>query len=214
MLTMDLLATYIPTTLPILLVAHLLALISPGPDFFIVTGHAIRGRFRGSVFICIGISAANAVYIIIAMLGWSAITEQQNLLVIMQIIGATYLIYVGYALIKSDNINLTQRKRIDMLSYSNQLITGFISAILNPKNMLFYFSLTGLLLGDNATPLHKTTATIFMIGMVLGYNLLLVKMISLPTFTTMLQNKLHYFEKVAGGMLLLIALLMLKNMLI
>ncbi|MCP5079803.1 MAG: LysE family transporter [Psychromonas sp.] len=211
MLATEFLSTYIPTALPVLLLAHLLALISPGPDLFIVTGHAVRGRFNGSLFICFGICLANAVYIIIAMLGWSALAQLNNLLVVMQMIGAIYLTYVGYMLITSHSKALNSTSVNHRLSYKKQFITGFTSAILNPKNMIFYFSLTGLLLGEQSTSSHKITASICMILMVLFYNLLLVKLIGLPTFTRFLENKINLFEKVAGVMLLLIALMIVKN---
>lgn len=211
MLATDLVSTYIPTALPVLLLAHLLALISPGPDFFIITGHAIRGRFSGTVFICFGICLANALYIMIAMLGWSALAQLDNLLIAMQLIGAIYLMYVGYILITNCSGGFNNTSAEQRLSYKKQFITGFTSAILNPKNMLFYFSLTGLLLGEQSTSLHKITASICMILMVLLYNLLLIKLIALPAFTTLLKNKINLFETLAGIMLLLISLLMLKN---
>jgi len=214
MLAPEFISLYIPSTLPILLLAHLLALISPGPDFFIVTGHAIRGKFNGSVFICVGIALANAVYIVIAMIGWSAMAQLHNLLMAMQVIGALYLIYVGFALIKNQAVNIEERAINHVLGYKNQLLTGFVSAILNPKNMLFYFSLTGLLLGNQSTTAHKITAASCMVFMVLFYNLLLVKLISLPRFTVFLQNKVGYLEKVAGLMLVLIALIIFENILI
>ncbi len=214
MLITDFISIYIPATLPILLLTHLLALISPGPDFFIVTGHALRGKFNGSVFICIGIGLAHAIYITISMLGWSAMAQRHNLLMRMQVLGALYLIYVGFVLIKNQATNIKDRKVGHTIGYLNQLVTGFVCAILNPKNMLFYFSLTGLLLGNQSTTIHKITAAISMILMVLFYNFLLVKLISLTSFTIFLQNKMHYFEKIAGSMLLLIALIIFKNIFI
>jgi len=214
MLATELISTYIPTALPVLLLAHLLALISPGPDFFIVTGHAIRGRFSGSVFICFGICIANALYIVIAMLGWSALAQLNSLLLVMQVIGATYLTYVGYRLITTHSKALNNTTVDHRFSYRKQFTTGFTSAILNPKNMLFYFSLTGLLLGEQSTSLHKITASLCMILMVLFYNLLLVKLIGLPMFASLLQNRINLFEKVAGMMLLFIALMIIKSIFI
>jgi threonine efflux protein len=206
MLTNHLLHTYFPNALPLLL----FALMSPGPDFFIVTGHAIRGRFKGSVFICMGICLANAVYIIIAMLGWSALTQQQSLLMTMKLIGAMYLLYLGYTLTKSKKTHLNGSAIIHNMPYPQQLFTGFTSAILNPKNILFYFSLTGLLLGEELTTIHKIITSSCMILMVLLYNLLLIKLITLPTFTQLFQRHLHYFERLAGCILILISLLILN----
>ena len=39
----------LPPAFPALAVAHFLALLSPGPDFFLLVGYAIRYRLRGSI---------------------------------------------------------------------------------------------------------------------------------------------------------------------
>ena len=39
----------VPATFPALALAHCLALLSPGPDFFLILGHAARHRLRGTL---------------------------------------------------------------------------------------------------------------------------------------------------------------------
>ncbi len=50
---MSSLEVLLPATFPALVLAHLVALLSPGQDFFLVAGHAIRHKLRGSIFICL-----------------------------------------------------------------------------------------------------------------------------------------------------------------
>ena len=64
-------STLIPAAFPALALAHFLALLSPGPDFFLILGHAVRHRLRGALFICLGIALGNALYICLAVSGWS-----------------------------------------------------------------------------------------------------------------------------------------------
>ena len=64
-------STLIPAAFPALALAHFLALLSPGPDFFLILGHAVRHRLRGALYICLGIALGNALYICLAVSGWS-----------------------------------------------------------------------------------------------------------------------------------------------
>ena len=90
------LAQLIPTAFPALVLAHFVALLSPGPDFFLLTGHAIRHRLAGSAFICLGIATGNAVYILLAISGWHGLTQQPWLFTAVEITGALYLCWLGY----------------------------------------------------------------------------------------------------------------------
>ena len=41
-----------------------------GPRFFLLVGYAVRYRIRGSIGLCLGIAAGNALYIVLAIVGW------------------------------------------------------------------------------------------------------------------------------------------------
>ena len=49
--------------------AHFLALLSPGPDFFLVLRSALRQGRRQANAVCVGIALANGVYIALAVTG-------------------------------------------------------------------------------------------------------------------------------------------------
>ncbi|SUX75874.1 LysE-family transporter [Citrobacter freundii] len=67
---MSLLAELFPPAFPALALAHFVALLSPGPDFFLLVGYAIRYRIRGSAGLCVGIAIGNGLYILLAIIGW------------------------------------------------------------------------------------------------------------------------------------------------
>ncbi len=56
---MEQVTTLFPPAFPALALAHFIALLSPGPDFFLLVGYAVRYRLRGSVGLCLGIAAGN-----------------------------------------------------------------------------------------------------------------------------------------------------------
>ena len=53
---MHTLSTLFPAVFPALALSHFVALLSPGPDFFLLVGYAVRYRIRGSIGLCLGIT--------------------------------------------------------------------------------------------------------------------------------------------------------------
>lgn len=87
--------TLFPAHFPALALAHFVALLSPGPDFFLLAAYALRHRLRGSIGICVGIALGNGCYILLAILGGAAIQQTPQLFVLLQLAGALYLLWVG-----------------------------------------------------------------------------------------------------------------------
>lgn len=58
-----------PSAFLALALAHFVALLSPGPDFFLLVGYAARYRLRGSAGLCLGIAAGNGLYILLVIIG-------------------------------------------------------------------------------------------------------------------------------------------------
>lgn len=94
-------STLIPAAFPALALAHFLALLSPGPDFFLILGHAVRHRLRGALYICLGIALGNALYICLAVSGWSIMRQVPSLYRILELAGAGYLAWLGFLLLRA-----------------------------------------------------------------------------------------------------------------
>lgn len=193
----------IPITFPALAIAHFIALLSPGPDFFLLAGHGIRSRFWGSAFISLGIALGNAVYIIISISGWSTIRDNPVLFRCIEVAGALYLLWIGYRLLtsRSRSIDLTKQSH-PTLSIPKQCAVGFTSAILNPKNMLFYMSLMTVILGRDVTMIQQIACGVWMFGVVLVWDLLIVVLIGHPFLEKILNRKVHYIERGSGVVLM------------
>lgn len=52
---------FFPSAFLALALAHFVALLSPGPDFFLLVGYSARYRLRGSAGLCVGIATGNGV---------------------------------------------------------------------------------------------------------------------------------------------------------
>lgn len=196
----------IPASFPALALAHFFALISPGPDFFLVVGHAARSRLRGTIFICAGIALGNALYIALAVAGWSAIRNFPVLYTGLELAGAAYLIWMGVMLLRSS------RKPVELhlhnaksLTPSGQLVVGLGSALLNPKNAVFYLTLMTVIIGPEATLPQQAFAGTWMTLLVFAWDVGLAAAISLPKLQETLQRKIPWIEGTAGCVLILLA---------
>ena len=196
-------STLIPAAFPALALAHFLALLSPGPDFFLILGHAVRHRLRGALFICLGIALGNALYICLAVSGWSVMRQVPSLYRFVELAGAGYLAWLGFLLLRESR-NATSGEgslatgEVSPLSPASQLLTGLGSALLNPKNAIFYLTLMTVILGPTATLPQQTFAGIWMTLLVFAWDAALAAAISLPGAQRALEKRIPLIEGLAG----------------
>lgn len=201
---MTTIAYWLPEAFPLLVLAHGVALLSPGPDFFLLTGYAVRYRLKGSALICVGIALGNAIYIAIAIVGWSGLRHYTWLFNTIEIVGAFYLIYLGIMLWRSQpRVLEIGSEGAGPVAPVKQLALGLASALLNPKNALFYMSLMTVILGSQVTLVQQISSGIWMFLAVLIWDLFVAAVISLPLVQLRLNSSIHWIERSAGAVLLM-----------
>ena len=201
---MSLLSVLFPSAFPALALAHFAALLSPGPDFFLLVGYAVRYRMRGSAGLCVGIAIGNGLYILLAIIGWGILRQFPLLFTIIELLGALYLLWIGSLLIRSRPQTLTGADaRSTCPGFGKQLLLGLGSSLLNPKNALFYLALMTTLLGPSVTLLQQTMSGIWMTSVVLFWDLLIVMFIGLPQIQRRLTRGILWVERIAGGVLII-----------
>ena len=199
---MVLLSQLVPPSFALLAVSHFVALLSPGPDFFLLIGYAIRYRLRGSTGLCVGIALGNAVYIVLALIGWSAFKQMPALFTLIELLGAAYLLWIGSQLMRSQPQTLAlDATASGCPSFTRQILLGLASALLNPKNALFYLALMTSMLGPDVTRAQQLFSSAWMIMIVLIWDLLLASAIGLSAVQRRLRAGIHYIERTAGVIL-------------
>ena len=118
----------------------ILAVISPGADFAMVTRSSYAQGRKAGLAAAVGIALGVQVHVLYTVLGIAVIISQSPALFLgMKVLGAGYLIYLGYqSLTNTARINLEgQPSGSSLLAV---LRTGFLTNALNPKTLLFVVS--------------------------------------------------------------------------
>ncbi|MDI1334988.1 MAG: LysE family transporter [Lacunisphaera sp.] len=127
-----------------IMVAHALAVASPGPDFALVLRQSLAHGRRTAVWSSIGIGCGLSVHITYCILGLGYFLKNSAVaLATVKYLGAAYLAYVGLRALRAQprtgDVDLAAGATAptDRAAWT----TGFLVNVLNPKAALFFIAL-------------------------------------------------------------------------
>ncbi len=120
----------------------LLAVISPGPDFAMVSRNSLLLSRRAGVLTAVGIGLGVLVHVGYTLLGLGLLIQQSLWLFhAIQLAGAAYLVYLGVKMLRTRPSHGVPEAASAPLSDGAALRTGFLTNALNPKTTVFIVSL-------------------------------------------------------------------------
>ncbi|MGF2637172.1 LysE family translocator [Acinetobacter johnsonii] len=181
-------------------VITLLAVISPGADFALVSRNSyLYGRKQG-IYTAYGIACAVWIHISYSVLGLSFLKHYiPNLLHIIQYIGALYLMYIGYKTFTQQQIS--DHATHTLLHPRQAFIQGFLGNSLNPKTTLFVMSIFAQLLRGNNGLMHLIGYGMFISASHLLWFLLISLFCSTPVIRNKILRKQVSINRVIGTVL-------------
>jgi len=199
--------------------AHFLALLSPGPDFVLVVKSALKGNRKNAVGVALGIATANAAYIGLCLVGVGAIlTSSLWLMIILKVIGGLFLMYIAFNALKAPkniykNMIATSNNSTDFsfLFFLKEFTTGFLSGILNPKNLLFYLSLFTVALTPEVGLLFKLILGAWMAIIVFVWDTAIIYLLSNSNIRKKFTKMAFYVDKITGVILGAIGFSIIKS---
>ncbi|MDP5239001.1 LysE family transporter [Uliginosibacterium sp. 31-16] len=179
---------------------HAVALISPGPDFAVVTRLSIVAGRRTGLWAAAGVAAAIGVYVLICALGLSLVLAAlPGLSQLLSVVGALYLGWLGIQCLRSRG---QMPEAQTGLAGRRAFVTGFLTNLLNPKAMLYF----GSILSQVLTPDLGRADTALLWGLLVSESLLWFGLVaclfSSRPVLDWLRGRLLWFERIIGLVLL------------
>jgi RhtB (resistance to homoserine/threonine) family protein len=197
---------YIPAILTVAAI-HLMAVMSPGPDFIMTMRNSLIYSRRSGVYSAVGLGLGILVHVAYCLAGIALIISQSIVLfTIIKYFGAAYLIYIGY---KSLRAKRSERRDVmeadaprDMTKWQ-AIRSGFITNATNPKATLFFLSLFTLII-QPSTP--------FGVKLIMGGEMAVVTALWFSLIAVLVSHRVirhritrfqHYIERFMGAVLIL-----------
>jgi threonine efflux protein len=189
--------------LVLIMTIHAFALISPGPDFAIVTRLSIVCGRKTGLWAAAGVAAAIGLYVLLCALGISLlIAALPGFSRLLSVVGALYLAWLGIQCLRSKGqlptAQVTQQG-------SKAFVTGLLTNLLNPKAMLYFSSILSQALAP-----HLGVAEIALVwGLLVGESLLWFSLVaylfSSQRILGWLRERLVWLDRFVGLVLLALA---------
>ncbi|MGF9566538.1 LysE family transporter [Neorhizobium sp. JUb45] len=116
--------------------------ISPGPNFALISRLAVSGARRTAFGATFGLALAATFYAILSMTGLALLlTRVAWLAGFVQIVGGIYLIYLGVMAWHANGAATTTHQQVDAGSLTRGLRMGALVNLSNPKGIAFFIGL-------------------------------------------------------------------------
>ncbi|MGZ9898036.1 LysE family translocator [Shewanella gaetbuli] len=220
------------TLLSGLAVIHIIALISPGPDFAIIIKMATQQKRPVATACALGISVAILIHTLLSLLGISLMIRQSELAyTFVQCIGISYLAWMGFQALKSalkqvknkpineslapvntkEPLN-TSPAQTAVISTFKGFKVGLFTNLLNPKALVFFITLFTVLITPEVNLATKTAATTLLFILSLAWFSLLAVFLSKANIQSKLLSISHIIDGLVGIIFIGVALTIALNL--
>jgi threonine/homoserine/homoserine lactone efflux protein len=152
--------------------ASLLLIVTPGQDMILVMSRSIAQGAAAGVATAAGVSVGLVGHTCLATLGLGAVLRTSEwLFVALKLVGAGYLLYLGFGLLRTRHGTLALRSAAPR-PLRKLFLDGAFSNLSNPKIAVFYFAFLPQFVSPAA---RHPTLTIFALGIAFALLTFVVK---------------------------------------
>lgn len=181
---------------------HLIALMSPGPDFFFVSQTAVSRSRKEAMMGVLGITAGVMVWAGVALLGLHLLLEKMAWLHnIVMVGGGLYLCWMGYqmlrgALKKSDAP--AGEPKVELAQGGKSFLKGLLTNLANPKAIIYFGSVFSLFVGDSVGAAERWGIFLLIIVETFAWFTVVASLFALPSMRRGYQRMAKWIDGVAG----------------
>lgn len=185
---------------------HLLAVMSPGPDFAMVLRNSLIYSRRVGILAAVGLGLGILLHVTYSLLGIGLIISQSILLFnIIKLLGAAYLIYIGIKSLFAKRQPELNEKFSDTGAEMSTLAAirlGFLTNALNPKATLFFLALFTQVINPETTSFIKMLYGIEMSAATFAWFSIVALLLTQQRINRVFSGIKHHLERVFGIVLI------------
>lgn len=190
-------------SLAIVLAIHAVALISPGPDFAVVTRLSLVSGRRAGLWAAAGVAASIGIYVLVCAFGLSLIiTALPSLSQVLTVVGAVYLAWLGVQCVRSKG---ELPEAIQAMPNTQSFMTGLLTNLLNPKAMLYFSSVLSQVLTPELGAADTATLWLLLVCESLLWFGLVALVFSSARVLRWVKGKLVWLDRAVGVVLMALA---------
>lgn len=197
-----------------IMVVHLLAVASPGPDFAVVVKQGISHGRKTALWTSLGVGTGIFLHVLYSLLGIGVIISQSLLIfTVMKFLGAAYLIFIGWKALRTRPAGggIYSSSGTRRPSALRAYWTGFLTNGLNPKATLFFLSLFTVVI-DADTPVAVQAAYgVYMAFATALWFSIVAFLFGSSRVRGLFARVGHWFERMMGAALLVLGLKLLTT---
>lgn len=184
---------------------HLCALVTPGPDFFMVSQTAVSRSRKQAIFVVLGITCAIFLWALFALLGLNYIFEKFVWLrKVLLVLGGLYLCWLGYQMLKSAFSKQSESTTLQEIELPQSnlrfFLQGLFTNLSNPKAVIYFGSVFSMFLANPMlNELHGLLLIIVTVESFVWF-LFVVFVFSLPSFKSAYQKSTKWIDGLVGGL--------------
>lgn len=186
-------------------VIHLLAVMSPGPDFVMILRNSLIYSRKVGIYSAIGLGLGILVHVTYSLIGIGLIISQSIVLFSMlKFIGAAYLIYIGYMSLRAKphrEQGSEEMQHRDLGKFA-AIRMGFLTNVLNPKATLFFFALFTQVINPHTPKAIQVLYGLEMSAMTFVWFALVAAIMSHERIKARFVSVQHYVERAFGAILI------------
>ena len=191
---------------------HLLAVMSPGPDFLIVLKQSLYNGRKAAVLTSLGIGLGIVVHVTYCIVGIGFLISTNNILYLsIKYLGVLYLFYLGINSLfgNENNHDIEKVNKSDKVYFFDKpFYLGFITNVLNPKATLFFLSLFTVII-NQLTPISIKIFYGFWMSLITGIWFCLVSLVFTSKISKIFIKKYAtLINKIMGFVLFIISIRM------
>ena len=190
-----------------ILLVDLLALVSPGPNFVLVSSAAVSQSRKHAIWTACGIATGSFAWAAAAALGIVSVFEVFPLLgLILKVVGVAYLLYLGVNLLRSNGFQPQERRDRNATGEATDFWRGLLVNMTNAKSAAYYASVFAAFL----TPEMPTWVLIVLVSTIALMSLAWHVLVAVGFSAAVIQAKYisvsKWVDRLCGAFLVLLGL--------